>query len=402
MENERSELFGHIYKRRKEGRELPFWWVCYRVNGKRHRESTKSTDRRKAETLLARRHAELGLGAFTAPDVQRTTLVQLADMLRANYKINGRRSLRRTETSLKHLLEFFGATYDDESERWSGGAKAVAVTADQIAAYICERQEAGVAPATIRNELMALKAMFKLGIRARKVTAAQRPEIPTIQLNNARQGFFEEADFQALLRELPEHLRPVMEFAYYTGWRVPSEVLTLRWTQVDMAAKIVRLEVGTTKNREGRTFPFTTSATLAALLQEQRDRVRTLERELGRIVPLVFPGPDGGPIGRFDKSWKSALRRAAHDGTGTLKQLVRPQLIGRIPHDLRRTAVRNLVRAGVPEKTAMQLTGHKTRAVFDRYDIVNEADLANGVAKLEALHSGQPATRRPHSAAAGR
>jgi integrase len=66
---------------------------------------------------------------------------------------------------------------------------------------------------------------------------------------------------------------------------------------------------------------------------------------------------------------------------------VRPSLVDRIPHDFRRTAVRNLVRAGVPERVAMQLTGHKTRAIFDRYDIVNERGLTEGVAKLAALHA---------------
>jgi len=359
------------------------WWVRYKVNGKPYDESSGSADVRKAEKLLARREAELGLGAFTAPDVKRITVEDLAQMLRDDYTVNGRRSLRRAETSLTHLLAHFGP------------ARAVTLTGDRVAAYIRARQEAGAAPATIRNELAALKRMFTLGVRAGKVT--HRPHIPAIQVSNARQGFFEAADFAAVYAELPEYLQPVAEFCYLTGWRSRSEVLPLTWAQVDFAAGVVRLEPRTTKNDEGRTFPFDALPDLKRLLETQRDRTKALERATGRIIPHVFHN-GGAPIHYMRRAWLSACRRAAtvqHDNGVT--EVVRPELLGRIPHDFRRTAVRNLVRAGVPERVAMQLTGHKTRSVFDRYNIVNERDLRDGVTKLAALHAGRrttPARRR--------
>lgn len=151
------------------------------------------------------------------------------------------RSLRRAETSLTHLLAHFGP------------ARVVTVTGDRVSAYIRARLEVGAAPATIRNELAALKRMFTLGVRAGKVT--HRPHIPAIQVSNARQGFFEAADFAAVYAELPDYLQPVAEFCYLTGWRSCSEVLPLKWAQVDLAAGVVRLEPGTTKNDAGRTFP---------------------------------------------------------------------------------------------------------------------------------------------------
>jgi integrase len=336
------------------------WWVRYKVKGKCYEESSGATDRRKAEKLLARREAELGLGHFVAPDVKRTTVVDLAQMLRDDYRVNGRRSLRRAETSLTHLLAYFG------------GARAITVTADRIAAYIRDRQDEGAAPATIRNELAALKRMFTLGLRAGKVT--QRPHIPAIQVSNARAGFFEPRDFTALVAALPEDLQGVVTFAYCTGWRIPSEVLPLTWAQVDFRAGVVRLEPRSTKNDEGRTFPFDALPELAALLRAQRERTTALERATGRVLPHVFHR-DGQPIRYFRRAWLSACRRAG--------------LVGMIPHDFRRTAVRNLVRAGVPERVAMQLTGHKTRSVFDRYNIVNERDLRDGVSRLAVLHAGR-------------
>jgi hypothetical protein len=165
-------------------------------------------------------------------------------------------------------------------------------------------------------------------------------------------------------------------------------VLPLTWDRVDFAAGVVRLEVGSTKNGDGRVFPFRALPDLAAVLDRQRTRTRAAERRLGRLIPFVFHR-DGEPVREFHKSWRAACRRAATAGTGVVRRVVRPDLLGRIPHDLRRSAVRNLVRAGVPERVAMSLTGHKTRSIFDRYNIVNEADLSEGVEKLAAFHAAR-------------
>ena len=318
-----------------------------------------------------RRRIELGRGDFVAPDAKRTSFDDLESLLLANYK-NAGRDTTRVEISLNQLREFFGQH------------RARAITYAAVEQYKCKRIDDDAARSTINSELSALSKAFKLALRARKVR-----EIPPIdrfgQLHNARTGFFEEREFREVLAKLPEHWRPPILFGYYSGWRVRSEVLTLTWAQVDLKAKIVRLELATTKNREGRVFPFTTFPQLDTLLNIQHNRTRDLERELGSIIPWVFHR-HGWRLTEYKRAWKTACEEAGHPGM--------------LVHDLRRTAVRNLERAGVPRSVATKLTGHKTEAVFRRYAITNEQDLAEGIAKLAKLHGAAPnrGTLGAHSA----
>lgn len=160
--------------------------------------------------------------------------------------------------------------------------------------------------------------------------------------------------------------------AYTFGWRMRSEVLTLKRRQLDLEAETLRLEPGTTKNDEGRLVYLTPE--LKALLAAQVERIKTQERRLGRIIPLVFPHLRGRRAGEprrdFRRAWQTACKHAGCPGM--------------LRHDFRRTAVRNMVNAGVPERVAMTVTGHKTRAVFDRYHIVSPADLQDVARRLAA------------------
>lgn len=137
--------------------------------------------------------------------------------------------------------------------------------------------------------------MFNLAVEHRLLLRDQVPVIHTPDPKNARQGFFEAADFEVIVSELPDALKPVMRFGYYTGWRVRSEVLPLQWRQVDFDAGTVRLEPNTTKNKEARTFPFSALPPLKALLDEQRAHTTALEKKRGKIIPLVFHR-NGEPI----------------------------------------------------------------------------------------------------------
>ena len=244
--------------------------------------------------------------------------------------MNQRRSTRRLGTSIKALEPAFVHM------------RACDISLDRLNRYVSERMAAGIAPSTVKLELTHLHKAFRLAERAGK---AMCPPFPQITVRNVRTGFFERADFEAVRSHLPEAFQGPITFACLTGWRVPSEILTLRWKQVDFSAGMVRLEPGTTKNDEGRVFPFGVLPELANLLRAQWEQALSLELATGQSIPLLFHWNDRGTLKEIHPKalyhrWKRACRLA---GVPT-----------RIPHDFRRTAVRNLERAGVPRSVAMK------------------------------------------------
>jgi integrase len=269
--------------------------------------------------------------------------------------VNGRRSLRDLNRRIKmHLTPYFY------------GKRACQISTADIRRFALMRQEGGASNAEINRELAIVRRAFKLGEQNGKVL--NRPYVQMLKENNVRTGFFERSQFEAVRARLSEDLKPVVTFAYVTGWRTYSEILPLKWRNVDFENRRVMLDAGTTKNDAARTFPFTEE--LEELLLNQRERTDALQREDGCVIPCVFHR-SGQPIRIFRRSWLTACKRAG--------------VPGRIPHDFRRTAVRNLVRAGIPERVAMQMTGHKTRSVFERYNIVSEGDLIEAARKLDSV-----------------
>jgi adhesin HecA-like repeat protein len=338
---------GMIYKRGN------IWWVKYYANGRAHRETSRSMSEKEARQLLRLREGDVARGVPHVPRTTRVRFEELADDVIRDYRVNGKRSIEDAERRInKHLKPFFG-TY-----------RAAAVTTADVQRFTEQRQAAGASNGEINRELSLLRRAFNLGARARKVL--HPPYVPLLKENNVRTGFFEREQFEAVRSHLPDDLRPLVHFAYITGWRVPSEVLKLQWRHVDFEAGSVRLDAGTTKNGEGRVFPLTHE--LRALLEAQRERTRHVEREQGVICPWVFHR-SGRPVLDFRNAWVRACEAAGCPG--------------RIRHDFRRTAVRNLVRAAIPERVAMTMTGHKTRSVFERYNIVSPGDLRDAAQRLD-------------------
>ena len=340
----RSYGEGSLYKR---GR---VWWMSYSVRGKRRLESSRTTKRGEAVKLLQARLVAHREGRANSALAERVTLPQLREMLKSSYKLRSNRSWPRARQAWAHLHEAFGDT------------RAIDIDYRKIEKYAADRLVDGAALATVAYEVAVLRRGFSVAVNAQVLPF--RPTFPTFKLDNARQGFFEPEEFVRVLSALPVYLRPVAIFAYWTGWRVPSEICTLKWEQVDFAAGEIRCYANLSKGKEPRVFPFGAVPDLLQIIRAQRQTLPLREWVFHR---------NGQRICDYYTAWRSACLAAG--------------LPGRIMHDFRRTAVRNLERAGVSRDVARRLTGHKTDSVYARYNIVNTRDLSDAVARLSAHHA---------------
>ena len=354
---------GWIYRRTKRnpvtGTQEPTgpYWIGYYVNGHPRREGTRTWKHKEAERILKEREGRVAIGQPILPRADKICVEEILDDLRAHYAITGRRNLREADTRFVPLKAFF--THRRVS----------ALSGAEFTRYVQLRQEAGVANGTINRELSVLGTALRLGEENRKVL--RRPIIHLLKEADPRSGFLEEGQFQAVRQYLPMDLQAAITIAYTYGWRMQSEVLRLPLTAVDVKGGTLRLEPGMTKTKKARVVYLTPEIT--SLLVAQLDRIRMLSRRLNRVVPSLFPhlttgSRAGTPRYDFRKAWVTACQRAG--------------LVGMLRHDFRRSAVRNMVNLGIPERVAMSVTGHKTRSVFDRYHIVSPGDLQEATRKL--------------------
>ncbi len=330
------------------------WWIRYYRNGKGYSETSGTDNKTRANNLLKKRLGEITAGTFVGPSAERVPVPELVADLVSEQKANGNKAVSWTERRWKlHLQPFF--------EHY----RAVNVTRALLTRYIEGRQKEEAAVASINREVAVLSAAFHLGVKNGKIK--QLPLFPHLKERNTRTGFLEDAQYQALADACGKAglwLRAIFEVGYCYGWR-KEEVLGLRCSQVDLLNRAIRLNPGETKNDEGREAPITDSL-YPLLVACMRDK--TPEQP-------VFTREDGTAVIGLRPAWDNACEEAGV-----------PDLLF---HDLRRTAVRNMVRSGIPEQVAMRISGHKTRSVFDRYHIVSQADVREAVAKLNAARENR-------------
>jgi integrase len=363
---------GQTYKEAKAAGELiesRIWWAKWYADGRPRRESTRTEKHEEAKRFLKTREGAAATGQPVLPRLDRIAYDEVAKDLRTHYETTGCRNLKEADGRLAPLKQFFA------------GRRVASIGPADVKDYVAQRQGSGIANGTINRELAVLLRMLRLAYEHGKL--ARVPVIRKLKEAPPRQGFFERERYDAVRARLLPDLRVATDLAYAFGWRVRNEVLTLERRQIDLKAGTIRLDPGTTKNDDGRLVFLT--PTLTAALAEQLDRVDAFGRKLGRIIPFVFPhyadGPRNPKTGQrryvrgdrrkdFRKAWGTARKRAGSPAS--------------LRHDFRRTAVRDIVNDGTPEKVAMMITGHKTRSVFDRYHIVAPEDLKAATARIAA------------------
>jgi len=382
---------GSIFKpkyRAKNGeiRESRIWWIKYHKYGRPLRESSQSQKQVVAERLLRRRLGEIEAGV-SAPQngARRLRYENLRETLLFDYKTNKRKSLLKRIDGTEYIC---GLPVLDKFFR---NSRVADIETTRIREFIAKRTEDGVPNATINRSLALLRRMFNLAKQDGRLRFI--PHFPMLKENNVRKGFLVHDQYTLVRDALPEYLKPVLAMGYFTGMR-EGEILPLLWSQISFKDNLVLLDPGTTKNDEPRTVSM--ASELRAILSMQFDRHKLECPD----YPFVF-FHDCKRIRSFRKAWRNTCVRlglgrfvCAHCETATvgtkrcatcskLRKEDKRRYHGLLFHDLRRTGVRNLIRAGVPEKVAMRISGHKTREVFDRYNIVSERDLKDAARQLD-------------------
>ncbi len=357
------------------------WWVKYYVNGKPIRESTETEKETEARRVLKVKEGRAATGQPILPRADRVRYEEAETDLLTFYETTGKRDLQEVNYRLAHLRGFFA------TRRLANIGPAEATAYAEHRRSDPDAEDKLPSNATINRELALLVRLLGLAYENGKLL--RLPVLRKLKEAAPRQGFFEREQFEAVWRHLPADLQVAVTIARTFGWRMQSEVLPLELRQVDLDAGTIRLDPGQTKNDEGRLVYLTPE--LTRLLKAQIGRVMALMRERGAVIPFLFPHLKGRFAGRriqdFRKTWATACKRAGLAVTVQKngKTIIRPLFIR---HDFRRTAVRDMVNLGIPERVAMTVTGHKTRAVFDRYHIVSPADLREAARKLAGTFAG--------------
>lgn len=329
----RTKGTGSIYLRGS------IWWINYTRNGRSIPESSHSTDRSEADRLLKQRLGEIAIGKDVTPE--KATIADLCELVIADYRIRKLRDLKTVQWR-----------YDAHIKTVIGSMLATKFGTKQAREYILSRRAAGAQDATINRELAIIRRGFALGRDEEPSLVRKVPKIPKLEEDNVRQGFLEPEQYEHLIGFLPQRIKALFVCAYHVGTR-KNELRRIRIDQVDFDAHIIRIEKKQVKGKKPRTLPI-----YGDMERWLRERIDSAPEGF----QYVFHNGHGRRlVGSHLEGWNEACAAAGLPGLHF--------------HDLRRSAVRNMKRARVTETIAMRISGHKTRAIFDRYDIVDEDEL---------------------------
>jgi len=342
-----------------------FLYIWYYDNaGKQHRESTRSTLRSVAQEMLNQRLAAMGRGEHSPQELKSIRYEDMRQILIDNYREkkigklveekqeDGTVKVYPHKRNLKVLDEFFAGMRLDQ------------IDTDVLRAFRKKRRDEDmIDDPTINRNLSILRRMMNLTIQERKLQFA-KPYFPMVsEAGRVRKGFVTPEQFDKLMSEMPNHLKPYAPFLYEDVSRTTA-AKDIRWSWVDLKEGIIEIPEEITKTGAPQTLPL--SDALTSMLKKHFRQ-------------------DDAPVFDTTNFRKEFQHACVAVGFGKITKMVSPKgykwekYKGVTPHDFRRSGIRNMVRAGVPEKVAMSISGHKTRAVFDRYNITSTDDVKDAI-----------------------
>ena len=357
------------------------FYAQFYQNGRQVRTSTGKRVKQEALVELRRLMGRADQGLTPVTELRKISYGQLRDGLLASYQEKGNRTLYQTadgeETigGLKSLDAFFGFTTDNP------GPPVTALTTDTGRAFAKRQLATGLSTATINRSLHCLRRMLAIAREDGKLQSV--PLIRLLKEPNPRTGFLEQEKFEELLSALPGPLRPLVQFLYWCGCRL-GEARAVQWEQINLQERLIRLEADQTKNETARMIPLpSVVAAQLATVEPKTGRVfddTNLRTEWARACTAVGLGKMEEQTSKEGNKWQ--------------------KYSGLIIHDLRRSAIRNMVAAGNPENWCMAISGHKTASVFRRYAIVSTADITTAMQRVEqGSLIGVKTVKTPHRSA---
>jgi integrase len=352
----------------------PHFRIAYYRDGRRFIENTHSDKVTVAKELLRKRLGAISLGEFAPPTNEKLLTGALMEALFRDYAIcrsyddrsDADPDIQRLRKKAERRLKFVRRRWENHLKPFFGAIRASKVSTDDINRYIEQRQRSAN-NATINRELALLKRAFNLGTECTPKKISAVPVFPKkLKENPPRQGFVSVAEYQRLVGSCEDHwLRAFLALAFTFGFR-HSELLEMRVRQVNLLERTVNLRSLTTKNEEPRTVKMT----------DEVLRLLSICVAGKNQLDPVFTRNNGKPVRDFRQAWLNLTLKAG--------------LPGLMIHDFRRSAIRNMIRCGIPQVVAMRISGHKTAAVFNRYNIVDELDLSDAAAKIERGRAFSP------------
>ena len=373
--NQTKRVHSHSMTDKPVKRELPsglYWrgntiWYTIRFNGRQYKNSCETDDVKKAERCRNIKLGELHRGEVSGSN--EPSSIRINELLDDLLSYADRKLGEKTAQVYRYSIEA-----EDGIRRHFGKIKASKLTTKHTEDYRRHRLKVGVTDTTVNREMAYLRRAFYLG---RKRTPPKVFMVPVFDMiseqNNVRTGFLTAAEYKIILAELPEYLKPLFVVAVNVAIR-RGELLKIKWSQVHFEESVITLNPWETKKHDVRNCPILEGDMRTYLMAAKRYRDKFFPK-----CQWVF-SHNGEQIKSFKNAWERATARAsAKPGGENLKTL-------RF-HDLRRTAIRNMRKAGVPQVVRMKISGHRTDEMERRYNIVDLDDIKAAKLLMDASHN---------------